>query len=792
MATQFIRENVKIGDRIVTLETGRIAKQAQGSCLVTCGESIVLVTACGTTEPRPGIDFLPLSVEYMEKTFAAGKIPGGFFKREGRLRDAEILTSRLIDRPCRPLFPDGYRNEVQVIATVLSFDNENPTDVLSMIGASAALHLSPIPWAGPIGGLRVGRVDGKWIANPTYDEIERSDCELVVATSKDAIVMVEGECSEMSEADLVEALFFGKQAVQPAIELIEQMREAAGSKKWGFVPPQKTEGLAERVAQVGMDGVRQAINTPVKHERYDLFKKVKKQVATTLIAELGVDKEKEIKDAFEDLKYVSMREQVLTDKRRVDGRDFTTVRPISIEMGVLPRVHGSTLFTRGETQAIVTTTLGTSTDEQRIDALEGNTWKRFLLHYNFPAYSVGEVKPVRGPGRREIGHGNLAERALAKMMPSKDDFPYTIRVVSEITESNGSSSMATVCGGTLALQDAGVPIKAPVAGVAMGLIAEGDRFAVLTDILGDEDHLGDMDFKVCGTKKGVTAIQMDIKIAGLSRAIMEQALAQAKEARMHILDKMLTAMPTPRPELSKYAPRITTIKVKPDQIRLVIGPGGKTIKGIVEQTGAQVDIEDDGTVHVASSDPKSAERAIAIIRGLTTEPEVGKTYKGTVKRVEPYGAFLEIMPGTDGLCHISDFAWDRVEKTEDVMNLGDEIEVMVTDIDQTGRIRLSRKATMPKPEGYVERPARERGPGGGGDRERGGRDRGPGGGRDRDRGASGGRDRGGFGGGRDRAREDRPREDRPREDRPREDRPRERAASEESSEFRRERRSSED
>nr|MDQ3032219.1 polyribonucleotide nucleotidyltransferase [Myxococcota bacterium] len=720
MANQFIRENVKIGDRVVTIETGRIAKQAQGSVLVTCGESIVLVTVCGTTDPRPGIDFLPLSVDYVEKTFAAGKIPGGFFKREGRLRDAEILTSRLIDRPCRPLFPEGYRNEVQIVATVLSFDTENPTDVLAMVGASAALHMSPIPWAGPIGGMRVSRVGGKFIANPTYAEIAKSDCELIVAASKDAIVMVEGECDEMTEADLVEALFFGKNAIQPAIELMEQMREAVGSQKWGFTPPAKTAGLAERVERAAIDGVRQAINTPIKHERYDLFKKVKKQVASALVPELGADKEKEIKEAYEELKYVTMREQVLTDRRRVDGRDFKTVRPISIEMGLLPRVHGSTLFTRGETQAIATVTLGTSTDEQRIDALEGNTWKRFLLHYNFPAYSVGEVKPMRGPGRREIGHGNLAERALQKMIPGKDEFPYTLRIVSEITESNGSSSMATVCGGALAMMDAGVPLKAPVAGVAMGLIAEGDRYAVLTDILGDEDHLGDMDFKVCGTKKGITAIQMDIKIAGLSRQIMEEAVAQAKEARLHILDKMMEAMPAARPELSKYAPRITTIKVKPDQIRLVIGPGGKTIKGIVEQTGAQVDVEDDGTVHVASSDPKAAERAIAIIRGLTTEPEVGKTYKGTVKRVEPYGAFLEIMPGTDGLCHISDFAWDRVERVEDVMNLGDEVEVMVSDIDQTGRVRLSRKATMPKPEGYVERPARERGPGD--------RDRGPGGG----------------------------------------------------------------
>ncbi len=722
---QIIRENVKVGDRIVTLETGRIAKQAHGSCLVTSGESMVLVTVCGTQEPRPGIDFLPLSVEYVEKTFAAGKIPGGFFKREGKLRDAEILVSRLIDRPARPLFPEGYRNEVQVIATVLSFDQENPTDVLAALGASAALACSPIPWAGPIGSLRVGRVGGRFVANPTFKEIEEGDLELVIAASKDAIVMVEGEGDEVSETDLVEALWFGKNAIKPAIELIEEMASAVGKTKWAFTPPAKTPGLAEKVSAAGLEATKAACNVHEKAARSAAFKAAKKATIAKLEG-LTPEQITEAKEHFEDLKYTTMREQVLTDKRRVDGRDFVTVRPITIEQGILPRVHGSSLFTRGETQGIVTTTLGTSSDEQRIDSLEGNTFKRFLLHYNFPAYSVGEVKPMRGPGRREIGHGNLAERSLAKMVPSKEEFPYTIRIVSEITESNGSSSMASVCGGALSMMDAGVPLKAAVAGVAMGLIKEGDRYAVLTDILGDEDALGDMDFKVCGTKKGITGIQMDIKIQGLSREIMEKALAQAKDGRMHILGKMLEAQPAPRPELSKYAPRITTIKVKPDQIRVVIGPGGKTIKGIVEQTGAQVDIDDDGTVHVASSDPVKAQKAIDIIRGLTTEPEVGKAYKGIVKRVEPYGAFLEIMPGTDGLCHISDFAWERVNATEDVMNLGDEIEVQVTNIDGEGRVRLSRKALLPKPEGYVEPPPREDRPR---DRDRGDRPR-----RDRDRG----------------------------------------------------------
>ena len=723
---QIIRENVKIGDRVVTLETGRIAKQAQGSVLVTSGESIVLVTVCGTTEPRPGMDFLPLSVEYVEKTFAAGKIPGGFFKREGKLRDAEVLVSRLIDRPARPLFPEGYRNEIQIICTVLSYDQENPTDVLAALGASAALAISPIPWAGPIGSLRVGRVGGRFVANPTFAQIEEGDLELVIAASKDAIVMVEGEGSEVSEEDLVEALFYGKKAIAPAIDLIEEMAKAVGKTKWVFTPPAKTAGLAEKVEAAGIEATKAACNVPDKAERSAAFKAAKKST----LAKLGLTAEleiKEAKEAYEDLKYTTMREQVLSTKKRVDGRDYVTVRPITIEQGILPRVHGSSLFTRGETQGIVTTTLGTSSDEQRIDALNGNHFKRFLLHYNFPAFSVGEVKPMRGPGRREIGHGNLAERSLAKMVPSKEEFPYTIRIVSEITESNGSSSMASVCGGALSMMDAAVPNKAAVAGVAMGLIKEGDRYAILTDILGDEDALGDMDFKVCGTKKGITGIQMDIKIAGLSREIMEKALAQAKDGRLHILGKMLEAQPAPRAELSKYAPRITSIKVKPDQIRVIIGPGGKTIKGIVEQTGAQVDVEDDGTVNVSSSDPIKAQRAIDIIRGLTTEPEVGKTYKGIVKRVEAYGAFLEIMPGTDGLCHISDFAYERINAVEDVMKLGDEVDVQVTNIDGEGRVRLSRKALLEKPEGWVEPPPREDRPRSGGDRPR----RDGGGGRDR-------------------------------------------------------------
>ena len=730
-----IRESVKVGDTTITIETGRIARQAQGAVLITCGETVVLVTACGTKEARPGVDFLPLSVDYVEKTYAAGKIPGGFFKREGRLRDHEILTSRLIDRPCRPLFPDGYRCEIQVVATVLSVDREHPSDVLGMIGASAALHISPIPWAGPIASTRVGRVDGQFIANPTTAQIEKSDINIVMSASRDAVVMVEGECEQISEEDFANAVFFGQQAVQPLIRLQEQMQKAIGVAKWVFTPAEPPAGLAERVKTVALDGIIKACNVTEKGARYDLFGKVKKETVVALAPEFPGN-ESFIKAAYEDLRYDTMRLQVVDEKRRVDGRDFTTVRPINIEVGFLPRTHGSTLFTRGETQAICTTTLGTSRDQQRIDGLMDEEWKRFLLHYNFPPFSVGEVRPMRGPGRREIGHGNLAERALAGMLPSTEDFPYTIRLVSEITESNGSSSMATVCGGALAMMDAGVPIKAPVAGVAMGLIHMGDRFAVLTDILGDEDHLGDMDFKVCGTDKGITAIQMDIKIQGLTREVVEQALVQARAARLHVLGKMNEVLNTHRADLSQHAPRITTIKVKPDQIRSVIGPGGKMIKAIVDQTGCAIDIEDDGTVSIASPDQESVAKAIEIIRSLTMQPEVGDTYKARVVRVEPYGAFLEFAPGKDGLLHISEFAYERVENVEDVMNLGDEVDVKIIEVDREGRVRLSRKALLPKPEGYEERPPQDRGDrGGGGDRGGRGGDRG---------GRGGGGGRGGF------------------------------------------------
>jgi polyribonucleotide nucleotidyltransferase len=716
-----IRETIRVGDKNITLETGRIAKQAQGAVLVTCGETLVLVTVCGTTEARPGIDFLPLSVDYIEKTYAAGRIPGGFFKREGRLRDDEILVSRLIDRPCRPLFPDGYRNEVQVVATVLSVDKVNPSDVLGMIGASLALHISPIPWAGPIASVRVGRIDGRFVANPTYEEIEKGDLNIVVSATKEAIVMVEGECSEISEADFADAIFFGKDAVQGVIELQNKMREAIGVAKWPFQKPEAPAGLDARMREVALNRIKDACSTREKHERYTKFKEIKKAAVTQLKAEFP-DQDVFIKEAYEDLRYDTMREQVVYEGQRVDGRDLTTVRPITIEVGFLPRTHGSTLFTRGETQAICTVTLGTSRDEQRIDGLVEEEWKRFLLHYNFPAFSVGEVKPLRGPGRREIGHGHLAERALARMLPDKDKFPYTIRLVAEITESNGSSSMATVCGGTLAMMDAGIQIKAPVAGVAMGLIMLKDKHAVLTDILGDEDHLGDMDFKVCGTERGVTAIQMDIKISGLTRSVVEEALAQARTARLHVLAKMNESMSVARDDLSVHAPRITQIKVKPDQIRTIIGPGGKMIKAIVDQTGCAIDIEDDGTVAIASPDNASVQKAIDIIKSLTMTPEVGETYKAKVTRIEPYGAFLEFAPGKDGLLHVSEIDWTRVEAVEDYMKLGDEVDVKIIEVDRDGRVRFSRKALLPKPEGYVER--EPSGPGAGGSGGFGGGDRG--------------------------------------------------------------------
>lgn len=698
----FVRETVRVGNVDITLETGRLAKQAHGAVLVTMGETVVLVTAVSSSEERPGIDFFPLTCDYIEKTFAAGKIPGGFFKREGRPRDYEVLTARLMDRPLRPLFPDGYRNETQLIATVLSADKTNAPDVLALTGASAALHISDIPWNGPVVGIRVGRIDGDFVAYPTYEQLQSSELDIVVACSREAVVMVEGGCKEVTEQVLVDALEFAHKQSQPVLDLIERMRASVGKPKRTFTRTELPEQLGKRLRELCAAEVRECFKINEKHTRYDAYKQVRTKAFTALEAEIGAEEiarwEKHLKTYFEDdIKSHEMREMILSQGRRIGGRDTRTIRDIVCEVGLLPRTHGSALFQRGETQAIVVTTLGTSADEQKIDNLLGDTYKSFMLHYNFPPYSTGEVKRVGSPGRRELGHGHLAERALQGMIP-EDGFPYTIRVVSEVLESNGSSSMATVCGGCLSLMDAGVPIRAPVAGIAMGLVKEGDRTAILSDILGDEDHMGDMDFKVCGTARGVTAIQMDIKIQGLSREIMAAALEQAREGRLFILGKMLAALPEPRAELSKWAPRITTIKVKPDQIRLIIGPGGKVIKGIVDQTGVSIDVEDDGTVNIASPDSDAVARALAIVKGLTAEPEVGVTYQGTVKRITDFGAFIEILPNIDGLLHISEIAHTRIERVEDVMAEGDTVEVKVLSIDRDGKIRLSRKALLPEPQ----------------------------------------------------------------------------------------------
>ena len=755
----FVRESVMVNGRPMTFETGRLAKQAHGSILITYGESVVLVTVVGGDE-RPGLDFFPLTCEYVEKTFAAGKIPGGFFKREGRLRDEEILTCRIMDRPCRPLFPEGYKGDTQIIATVLSMDKVNPTDVLALTGASAALHISDIPWAGPLVGVRVCRLNGELVAFPTIEQVQASDLDLVVACTKEAITMVEGGAAEAQESDVIDALMFAHQSAQPILELIEKLRAAVGKEKRIFTPKTLPADVAGKIPALVDAKILEASLIKEKKKRYDAYKAAKDAMVAALGADLGAEKyaehEKLIKAEFDERKYHVVRDYMLREKKRIDGRDGKTIRNISIEAGILPRTHGSALFQRGETQAVVTTTLGTSADEQKIDALTGESWKRFLLHYNFPPFSTGETKPMRGPGRREIGHGALAERALKRMLPEQQAFPYTVRIVSETLESNGSSSMAAVCGGSLSMMDAGVPIKAPVAGIAMGLVTDGPvdqadtRFIILSDILGDEDHLGDMDFKVCGTAKGITAIQMDIKIAGLNRAILSQALDQAKEGRVHILGKMNEILGSARTDLSKYAPRITTLKVKPDQIRIIIGPGGKTIKGIVDQTGVAIDVEDDGTVNIASSDSVAVKKAIDIIKGLTAEPEVGATYKGSVQRITDFGAFIEIFPGTDGLLHVSEMAHTRVERVTDVMKEGDEVEVKVIEVGRDGKIRLSRRELLPLPEGEEGERAqarmmqsREAGPPP--SRAAGGGDRGPRGGGDRG-GRGGPRGGGGRGG----------------------------------------------
>ncbi len=683
--------------RPLWMESGRMAKQADGAVVIGYGESMVLVTVVAEKKGREGIDFFPLTCDYQERTFAAGKIPGGFFKREGRPTEKETLTSRLIDRPIRPLFPDGFRSETQIIATVLSHDKENDPDVLAVTAASAALQISDVPFLGPIGCVRVGRVDGNFLINPTVSDLERSDLNLIVAASRDGIVMVEGGAKELPEDVVLDALFLAHKEIQTLLDLQDELQHAVGKPKRTVTPPQMDKELFALFEQEAAPRFQAAFAIPTKQERARAVKEAEEEAIAALAARFP-DRVAELKTFSEELKSRVMRRAIVQEGRRVDGRGLEDIRPITCEVGLLPRAHGSALFTRGETQALVTTTLGTSSDEQKIDALIGEQFKKFMLHYNFPPFSVGEVRFLRSPGRREIGHGALAERAIQAVLPPEEAFPYTIRVVSEILESNGSSSMATVCGATLSLMDAGVPISAPVAGIAMGLIVEGEEVRILSDILGDEDHLGDMDFKVAGTSRGITALQMDIKVGRVSREIMQAALYQAQRGRLKILEQMNQAIAAPRPEISQHAPRIVTLKIKPEKIREVIGPGGKVIRGIIEETGVKIDVEDDGTVIIASSDSRALERAIAIIQGITAEPEVGRIYKGTVRRIVDFGAFVEILPGVDGLLHISQIGPGRVAKVSDVLKEGDEVLVKVLEVDKSGKIRLSRREAMQETE----------------------------------------------------------------------------------------------
>ncbi len=690
--------SLEVGGRTLTFQTGKIAKQADGAVMVSYSDSVVLVTAVSSHSAREGVDFFPLTVEYQEKTFAAGKIPGGFFKREGRPGSGEILTCRVIDRPLRPLFPDGYRNETQIIATVLSADGAGCPDVLSLNGASAALTISDIPFACPIGGVRVGRVGGELIANPNVEQLAESDIDLLVAASRDAIVMVEGGADIVPEDEVLDALYFAHEQVVPILDAQEKLRAEIGREKRAFTLPETDKALGEQVASLATPGLEKAYAVREKLPRYAALDAAKAEFKENLPDELA-ERWGDVKEALDGVKKSMVRGRIVNESSRLDGRGLTDVRDISCDLGLLPRTHGSAVFTRGETQAIVVATLGTSADEQRIDSLNGDIWKRFILHYNFPPYSVGEAKMLRSAGRREIGHGALAERAIEKVMPTQEEFPYTVRVVSEITESNGSSSMASVCGAALSLMDAGVPIKAPVAGVAMGLIREDDKYVVLSDILGDEDHLGDMDFKVAGTAEGITAVQMDIKIDGIPRDVMRDALYQARDARLHILGEMGKAIEQPRGEMSLHAPRIEVLQIPQDKIRDVIGPGGKVIRGIVQDTGCKIDVDDDGTVSVASSDGIALEKALAIINGLTASPEVGRIYDGKVRKVVDFGAFVEILPGTDGLLHISQLAEERVSAVTDVVKEGDEIPVKVLEVDRQGKIRLSLKEARREQEG---------------------------------------------------------------------------------------------
>ena len=685
---------IDIDGKLLSIEAGDLARQAGGAVVIRQGDTMLLVTATMAKEAREGIDFFPLTVDYREKTYAVGKIPGNFFRREARPGDIETLTCRLIDRPIRPLFPKAFKNETQVVALVISHDQTNPPDINAITGASAALMISDIPFETPIAGARISRVNGNLIFNPTYDDTANSDLNLVMAGTSDGIVMVEAGAKEVSEDDMLEALEFGHERIKKLIEIQIKLRELLGKEKLVVEAPQVDEELKNKIHEKVAAKLTEAMQISGKHERSDAIKQIREDLKGHLSPEEQEEKAGAIKEIFHDLEKDIVRNLILDKQYRVDCRGLTDVRPISIQVGYLPRVHGSAVFTRGETQALVSTTLGTSSDEQRIDSLEFKGTKSFLLHYNFPAFCTGEVKFMSGPGRREVGHGMLAERALIPIMPEKDKFPYTIRIVSEILESNGSSSMASVCGGSLSLMDAGVPITAPVAGIAMGLIKDGDRIAILSDILGSEDHLGDMDFKVAGTPNGINALQMDIKVEGLDRELMAKALEQAKAGRMHILGEMEKVLQSPREEMSKYAPRIITITVPKDKIRDVIGPGGKVIREIIDKTGVTIDINDDGVVSIASTDEDSAKKAVEFVENLVQEVEVGKIYLGKVKKIVDFGAFVEIFPGTDGLVHISQICDRRIKSVGDEIQEGDEIKVKVIDVDQQGRVKLSRKEAL--------------------------------------------------------------------------------------------------
>lgn len=687
------RKHIELHGQQFIIETGKIAKQAGGSAWIQFGETVVLATATASDSPREGIDFFPLSVEYREKAYAAGKIPGGFFKREGRPSETEILSARLIDRPIRPLFPKEFKNEVQVIVLILSADKENDADVLGITGASMALSLSNIPFEGPIAGARVGRINGEFIINPTFSERAESDIDLVMAASEESVLMVEGEAGEISEAEMIDAISFGQEEIRKLIELQKEMLAEVSKPKVEIPQAEDLSALEDAVKKIVGDRLEVSLNITEKEDRRRAIKEIQQDVLQQLQEEFP-EQDSAIKEIIHDWEKEIVRKMILNENKRLDGRGPDDIREITIEVGVLPRAHGSAIFTRGQTQALVATTLGTKVDEQMVEGLEGEFWKNYMLHYNFPPFCTGEVKPIRGTSRREIGHGNLAERAIKPVIPSDAVFPYTIRVVSDIMESNGSSSMATVCAGSLSLMDAGVPLKSHIAGIAMGLIKEEDKIAILTDILGDEDHMGDMDFKVAGNRDGITAFQMDIKVKGISREIMAEALDRAKKARMFILDKMEAVISAPREEISVHAPRIQTLKIPQDAIGAVIGPGGKTIRGITESSGATVNIDDDGTVTIASVESAAAEKAMEMVKALTEAPEPGKVYEGTVKKIMNFGAFVEILPGKEGLLHISQIENHRVNKVEDVLQVGDKVKVKLLKVDRDGKLDLSRKVLL--------------------------------------------------------------------------------------------------